>query len=315
MKMTNIFKKIESLIKSHYKIPSDNQFLNAFDKGMELNKSSFENSFEHFHEETKSPSAPTNDEKLLTFIKFKEYKLNGKIGMPEQKDRLTFSSLIFQINNGLKKGYSEHEICDAVIKSIAPDLALRTYLEGKDNLNLKTLSRILRSHFEKPNATSLFTKLSNSKQLPSESVQEFVVRLMSLRQKILLTSKEDNCGYSEVLVQDCFLHAILIGLRNDNIRNELRPLLKNSLLSDEDILENLMLAMSDEQEHFQNFNKKGVNINFVEPCYAFPSATPPKHKSENPTIVLVLEIRSLKATLDSISSWKDTFEKRQVSIT
>ena len=106
---------------------------------------------------------------MHTFIKFKEYKINGKIGTLGQKDRLIFSRLIFQINNGLKNGYSEHEICDAVIKSMAPDLALRTYLEGKDNLNLKTLSRTLRSHFKEPNATSLFTELSNSKQLPSES--------------------------------------------------------------------------------------------------------------------------------------------------
>ena len=108
---------------------------------MDLNKNGFENSFEHFQEETKSPSTLTNDEKLHTFIKFKEYKINGKIGTPRQKDRLNFSSLIFQINKTLKKGYSEHEICDAVIKSIAPDLALRIYLEGKDNLNLKALAR------------------------------------------------------------------------------------------------------------------------------------------------------------------------------
>ena len=182
-----------------------------------MNKNSFENSFEHFHEETKSPR--TNDEKLHTFIKFKEHKINGKIGTPGQKDRLTFSSWKFQINNVLKKQYSEHEICDSVIKSIAPDLALWTYLEGKDNLNLKTLSMILRSCFKEPNARSLFTELSNSKQLPSESAQEFVVRLMSLRQRILYISKEDNCGYSEALVQDRFLHAILVGLRNDNIRN------------------------------------------------------------------------------------------------
>ena len=56
---TKFSKKIESLIKSHYKISNDNQFLNAFDKGMGLNKNSFEKSFEHFHEETKSPP-PSN---------------------------------------------------------------------------------------------------------------------------------------------------------------------------------------------------------------------------------------------------------------
>ena len=228
-------------------------------RGWSWKKKSFENNFEHFQEETKSPSTPTNDEKLNTFIKFKEYKINGKIGTPGQKDRLTFLSLIFQINNGLKKGYSEHEICDAVIKSIAPDVGLRTYLEGKDNLNLKTLSRILRSHFKEPNATSLFTELSNDKQRPSESAQEFVVRIMSLRQKILFISKEDSCGYSEAFVQDCYLHAVLVGLRNNNNWNEFCPLLKNSMLSDEDTLENLMLATSDEQEHSQNFNKKDIN--------------------------------------------------------
>ena len=69
---------------------------------------------------------PTNDLKLHTFIKFKEYKINGKIGTPGQRDRPTFWSLVFRMNNGLKKAYSDHEICDAVIKSIAPDLALRT---------------------------------------------------------------------------------------------------------------------------------------------------------------------------------------------
>ena len=133
---------------------------------------------------------------------------------------------------------------------------------------------------------------------------------MSPPQKVLFICKEDNCGYSEILVQDRFLHTILVRLRNDNIRNELRPLLKNSLLAEEDILANLMLPISDEQEHFQNFHKKNVNINSIEPCDAIPRAIPLKPKSEYSILV---EIRSLKTTLDSISSWKDTFEKCQQS--
>ena len=104
-----------------------------------------------------------------------------------------------------------------------------------------------------------------------------------------------------------FLHAILVELSNDNIRNELPSLLKNSILSDDGILKNLILAMSDEQEHFQNFNKKWLDINPSEPCDPITSAIPPKNKSENP---IIAEIRSLKATLDSISTWKENFEKR-----
>ena len=65
---------------------------------------------------------------------------------------------------------------------------------------------------------------------------------MSLQHKILFISKEDNCGCSEALVQNRFLHTMLVGLRNNNIRNELCPLLKNNILSDEDILKNRMLA-------------------------------------------------------------------------
>ena len=161
------------------------------------------------------------------------------------------------------------------------------------------MSRILRSHFKEPNATSLFTELSNSKQLPSECAQKYVVRLMSLRQKILFISKEDNYGYSEAFVENRSLNAILFGLRNDNIRNKLRPLLKTSILADEDILENLMLATSDEQEHFQNFNKKRVDINSIESFDAIHSAIPPKYRSENP---IIAEIKLLKAMHNSISS-------------
>ena len=70
------------------------------------------------------------------------------------------------------------------------------------------------------------------------------------------------------------------------------------------------MNIANEQEHFQNFNKKRVDINSIELCDAISSATPPKHKSENP---IIAEISSLKATLDSISFWKDTFEKGQQS--
>ena len=78
------------------------------------------------------------------------------------------------------------------------------------------MSKILRSHSGEPNATTLFTELSSANQIQNESAQKFVMRLMSYRQKILFVSNEDMCGYSEGLVQDGFLHPILVGLRNDN---------------------------------------------------------------------------------------------------
>lgn len=43
----------------------------------------------------------------------KEFKISGQIGEPGQKEKLTFSSLAHQIENGLSRGYPECEICDA----------------------------------------------------------------------------------------------------------------------------------------------------------------------------------------------------------
>ena len=48
--------------------------------------------------------------------------------MLTQKDRLSFSSLIHQIENGLNNDYTEDEIKEAVIKAINPALSLRSYL-------------------------------------------------------------------------------------------------------------------------------------------------------------------------------------------
>ena len=38
----------------------------------------------------------------------------------QTKRQTSFSSLIFQIQNGVKNGYSDSEICDAIVKSIEP---------------------------------------------------------------------------------------------------------------------------------------------------------------------------------------------------
>ena len=176
---------------------------------------------------------PSQNE-LSHITKFREFKINGKIGTPGQKEKLSFMSLIYQMNSGIEKGFSERNICEAVVKSISPDLPLRNYLEGKQTMDIASLSKMLRSHFKEQNSTVLFTQLSNSRQTSTESAQEYVTRLMSLRQKILFVSREETCSYSFDLIQNRFVHAVLVGLRNENIRNELRPILKSyDTLSDE----------------------------------------------------------------------------------
>ena len=124
--------------------------------------------------------------------RWKELKINGQIGSPGQKDKLTYTSLSFQIANARQRGFEDPEICAAVIKAISPGEYLRTYLEMCGNLTLDALIPILRSHFKEKDATLVYSELSNGTQNPSETENEFCLRMMSLRQKVLLMSSEEG---------------------------------------------------------------------------------------------------------------------------
>lgn len=66
----------------------------------------------------------------------RELKITGQIGEPDQKDKLTYSSLERQIQKALKKGYDEGEVVEAVIQAIAPGTKLKSYLESRIDLTL-----------------------------------------------------------------------------------------------------------------------------------------------------------------------------------
>lgn len=180
----------------------------------------------------------------------REFKISGQIGEPGQKDKLTFSSLAHQIEQGISKGFPEIEIVDAVIRAIAPGLQLRSYLEGKTNLTLPTLRRILRSHYQEKGATELYKQLTSEVQSSKETPQKFLIRALDLRQKILFASQEaeSSLKYDPVLVQSMFLHTVLTGLQNDSIRSDLQPYLQQTTSSDELLLEKLNIACANEAE-------------------------------------------------------------------
>ena len=86
--------------------------------------------------------------KLLTTSALRrQFKINGQIGEPDQKYKISFSSLARQIQFGLTQGYVESEIADGVIRAITPGLVLRSYLETYKDLTLDRLKRILHSHY------------------------------------------------------------------------------------------------------------------------------------------------------------------------
>lgn len=212
----------------------------------------------------------------------KDLKISGQIGEPGQKDRLTFSSLARQIEHGLSKGVPELEIVDAVIRAIIPGMGLRSYLEGKANLTLPTLRRILRSHYQEKSATELYKQLTSEVQGIKETPQNFLIRTFDLRQKILFASQEAESGlkYDPGLVQNMFLHTVLTGLQNDSIKRDLQPYLEQTDISDELLLERMNTACAYETER-QN-KKKLLGQPRPATIHSVQSSDAPVEKNDKP---------------------------------
>ena len=180
----------------------------------------------------------------------REFKFICQIGEPGQKDKLSFVSLVRQIEGALKKGYKSVEVVDAVVRAINPGMRLRSYLEGLDDLTLARLRRILTSHYQEKSATELYRQLSILVQVPQESHQNFLIRALDTRQKILFASQEldTRLKYDPKLVQGMFLHAVDTGLQDEAIRNRLRPSLQTPGVQDEGLIQQMNVVVSDETE-------------------------------------------------------------------
>ncbi|KAL3999231.1 homeobox protein HoxA/B/C/D4 [Sarotherodon galilaeus] len=236
----------------------------------------------------------------------KDFKISGQIGKPGQKDKLRFSSLAHQIENGLSRGYSELDIVDAVIRAILPGLQLRSYLEGKAQLTLPTLRRILRSHFQEKSATELYKQLASEVQTPKETAQSFLIRVLDLKQKVLFASQESESGlkYDPALVQRMCLHTILAGFQSDSVRIDMQPLLLDSKTPDELLLESLNMACGNEAEMK---NKKrslasqtATSVSAVQSDDVSPAKNPMKEVRAKIPREILTELAELKTGVASL---------------
>ncbi|XP_033181946.1 uncharacterized protein LOC117152876 [Anabas testudineus] len=266
---------------------------------------------------TRQAEVPAQQQTLQTHFPFqwsREFKISGQIGEPGQKEKLSFSSLAHQIEQGISKGFPEPEIVDAVIRAIAPGLQLRSYLEGKPHLTLPTLRRILRFHYQEKGATELYKQLTSEVQSSKESPQNFVIRALDLRQKILFASQEADSAlkYDPILVQSMFLHTVLTGLQNDSIRSDLLPYLQQQTCCDELLLEKLNIACANEAER-QNKRRQMTQqrLAIVHSGQASDESAEKRKKDSNkdtsnkiePTVLNELrEVRSDMAVLKTLAA-------------
>ena len=161
-------------------------------------------------------------------------------------------------------GYSDQVICAAVLRAISPGNNLRTYLESKRDLSVDFLLEVMRSRFHEKDSSTVFAELGNSVQGLNENCLEFVVRMLVLRQKVLDLGEWEGCPYDEKLVQTRFLRTLEVGIRNDNIRGELRGVLCNIKISDSVLMKAVTDAVDHESERSNKLALKKRETNIYE---------------------------------------------------
>ena len=122
----------------------------------------------------------------------KELRVKGSIAEAGQEQKLTYVSLMHQINEAKAAGYDQDEIVNGVMRAMVPSFTLRNVLETTTNLNLDRLLSLLEDHFEEKSTTDLWNKLTSMAQSPEESSYSFLLRCIELRQKILIASTKSD---------------------------------------------------------------------------------------------------------------------------
>lgn len=202
-----------------------------------------------------SPSSSSRNQVLslsdvASLLPRREFKLYGG-QISDTGSDISYGNLCKQIDEGLQEGFTESELIRSVLKITKPG-TFRDMLTNKSDLNVDELKRFLRSHIRDKSSTELFQELTNAKQSDKESPQQFLYRIMGLKQCVLFESQQVGTGfnYDVKLVQGTFLHTLYQGLneKNDYVRRDLKPYLNDMQVSDDFLLEQITKSTSEEAQ-------------------------------------------------------------------
>ncbi len=132
---------------------------------------------------------------------------------------------------GLRENFSNTDIVRGVLRIIKPGI-FKDMLINKDDMTVNELKGFLQSQLGDRSSTELFQELMWTKQSDYENPQQFLYRVMGLRQKTLFAERqaESDRKYSAATVQGVFLHTVYQGLSHRCKENfsKLKPLLVDS---------------------------------------------------------------------------------------
>ncbi len=142
-------------------------------------------------------------------------------------------------------------------------------LVNKEGLTIPELKSFLQSHLNERSSSELFQELMCGKQNDNENPQQFLYRLIGLKQKLIFLSKQavTDLEYDEQTIQNVFLRTIYqgMGAKYNQFRTELKPLLMNRLVTDETLLRQVTQIASDESERQRRLGQASASKSFKCP--------------------------------------------------
>ena len=194
----------------------------------------------------------------------KEFRVKRSIEEAGQKEKLTYVSLMHQINETKAAGYDHDEIVNGVIRAMVPCLTLRNVLETTTDLNLDRLLSFLEAHFEEKSTTDPWSKLASMVQSPEEWSYSFVLRCIELRQKILIASTKSDIKLDKPLLDKVFCRTLERGVSITYVVQEIRHLLRTGV-SDEELIFEVTKASAAEKERVA-VHCKGKKVTMGKYC-------------------------------------------------
>ncbi|KAJ8006165.1 hypothetical protein DPEC_G00125410 [Dallia pectoralis] len=130
----------------------------------------------------------------LTPTRRRDSKVHGgQVG--DQNSDLTYNNISKQIDEGVKEGFADAEVVRGVLRIIKPG-AFKDMLVNKHSITVSELKGFLRSHLGEKATTELFQELMCARQLDQEPPQQFLYRMIRLKQKILFQSRQASADIS-----------------------------------------------------------------------------------------------------------------------
>ena len=224
-------------------------------------------------EEAKEKVRNRSQMAVLSGVRLKEFKFDGSVGYPGEKGKLDYAGVMHNINMGQQRGFDETEICSAAIRAITPGHPTRTYLEGRTTLTLEKVKSSFQAHFIQRDVTDIYNDMVHAIQGsgPKDTAMSFVLTMFSLRDRIIDFCKDKRSGerkYTPKLVQGEMQKSIYNGLKDDNIRQDLKQILKQKKLDDDDLLREVREAMISKAERDKKFleaaSKRKPNVSAVQ---------------------------------------------------